>query len=771
MLQHSSNNYSEQDQPAPATQEDNGHDILRVLWRWKGLPILGSIIGLVAGYFYFLKLPPTYVSSALVQVVYPSAESPGLDSLESPDGIRGKTRLDESMIIRSDRVIDLAIEHSDLKSQAKLKDMSDPQIRAWIAGHLTVQPAGRDASTALMEIRFECQDQELCQAVIDSVIAGYDQYLSEAYRNLGSEVVKVVTQAQDTLRKNYEDLSKKNSEFRMKAPLVWLGEEGTNHFAENCLQIKKAINEIDIESERIDGTLRHITQVEKLGRSADAILIMLAADGTMQGIPGLELLENKDKEKDQKAPLTQTKPALPYTSQERRAELVEMQMKMQELLDTVGEGHPAVATMRRKIELLNQHVASMANAERTLQSEMNKHTVSPEKMTPQQRLNLWKSTLEERFASLQRQKDGLQKLANDNEQKSKELGEYLSQNRLLKSELESVQGLLDGYTNTLNRIQILPQENRRTLETLTPPGVGGFAGPTLTPYLVGGSAMGFILMAGLALLLDFADKSFRSPDEIARSLGIPILGHIPSMSLSRGDKKYPQFDPALCTATGTSAAGAEAFRSVRTGLYFTESSAGHRVIQVTSPVPGDGKSTVAANLAIAIAQSGRSVLLVDADMRRPRIGKLLGISTQIGLADVIQGSSELDAVTNQTPIANLSVIACGHQAANPSELLSHSGFAKFVSAVREKYEFVIIDTPPVLAVSDPCSVACRADGVLLTVRLRRNAKPLATQAVRALEAVGARPLGVIVNGVANNVSYEYRYADYGYGSYASNPAA
>ena len=299
------------------------------------------------------------------------------------------------------------------------------------------------------------------------------------------------------------------------------------------------------------------------------------------------------------------------------------------------------------------------------------------------------------------------------------------------------------------------------MQTLTPPAIGEFVSPTIAPYLLGGAGAGFILLAGLALLLDFADKGFRSPDEITQALGFPVLGHIPQLKEKRLQKTIGA-DATLCTLAGPNAFGSEAFRSIRTGLYFRDTESENRVIQITSPVPGDGKSTVATNLAISIAQSGRSVLLIDADMRRPRISKLFGQLSQLGLADVLRGDATLQEVLLDGPIPNLKLLASSLPASDPAELLSSVAFSSLIESLRSKFEYIVIDTPPLLAVSDAASVAARADAVLLTVRLRRNAKPLALQASQMLIAMGVRPMGIVVNGITNSRGYEYRYGQYGY---------
>ncbi|MFO1066214.1 MAG: polysaccharide biosynthesis tyrosine autokinase [Pirellulales bacterium] len=389
----------------------------------------------------------------------------------------------------------------------------------------------------------------------------------------------------------------------------------------------------------------------------------------------------------------------------------------------------------------------------------------------------------ENLAALEIEEVGLQKLADENEQKSKELSKFIQDNKLYQAELASVQGLLEMYRAKLNQIELLPTASaQRTLKELNLPTNGGFYGPKLSPYLLGGGAIGFLIMAGLAVLLDLADKSFRTPEDIAAEIGAPVLGHIPVMEMDKLIKKPNQVaDGSLCTIHHSRGRVSEAYRGVRTGLFFSNRTGDLKVIQVTSPVPGDGKSTLSSNLAVTMAQSGRRVLLIDADFRRPRIAKLFGIDSDIGMATVVAGAAELDEAIHASSVANLSVMPGGKRPSNPAELLSSPRFAQLLELLREKFDMIIVDTPPLLAVSDPSAVAAVVDGVVLTMRLRRNVKPLVTRASKILEAVDANVLGIVVNGVSADAGYggysygyrDYRYAynyryGYGYKNYGKN---
>ena len=189
----------------------------------------------------------------------------------------------------------------------------------------------------------------------------------------------------------------------------------------------------------------------------------------------------------------------------------------------------------------------------------------------------------------------------------------------------------------------------------------------------------------------------------------------------------------------------------------------HSVIQVTSPTPGDGKSTLASNLSVSIAQSGKRVLLVDADMRRPRQHSVFGIEATEGFATVLSGRSAWrDCVYECEEIEGLTLMPCGKKPQNPAELCSSPQVKDLIEELREEFDFVVIDTPPLLAVTDAGPIAARVDGVILTLRIKKNVRVSAERAAEMLQNIGANCIGLVVNGVGAQSGYGSQYT---YGAY------
>ena len=761
-----------------AGDQQQGFDILKVLWRWKWLPILGAMIGTGIGYLYFSKQPAEYQAAALVQVVSTLPPATRIQSFETPEMVLNRS--DESMVIKSQRVLKLAVEKGRLTEQPALKGLSADMIVGMLTGKdLVVQPAAKDANTTLIQISYKCNDADLAAAVVNAVVDGYSDYLSAEFRSTGSEIYDLVKEAQDKLAQTYKDLNVKNLKFRESAPnVIWTGDEVNDPYAESYKSINAELSALQSKQKLLAGTLKHVEAARKANRSPEAILLMLSVDAERHIAD--DFFNSATTTAQAQAKRIES-PKDTESARMRRTVLFELESQERLFASSLGENHPSVADIRQRILLTREHIARLAQSEKMEQAELERlqkeaddaasSEVKVDGISVEQRLAIRVQALQEQFASIGLQIEELTKLAQQNLKQSKEHQTVTSENRLLNSELASVQTLLDAYTEKLNEIELLPPAGQRTLKELNLPSSGYFYGPKLTPYLLGGAAIGFLVLSGLAVLMDLADRSYRNPDEISKDLNMPVLGHVPVMDMAKVKKKIEACDASLTTIHHSRGQVSEAYRAVRTGLFFSNRGGELRVIQVTSPVPGDGKSTLSSNLAVTMAQSGRKVLLIDADFRRPRIAKIFGIDAQIGMAAVVAEKAELDQAIYASPVANLSIMPGGARPSNPAELLSSRRFKHLVDLLREKFDMIIIDTPPLLAVSDPGAVAAIVDGVVLTMRLRRNVKPLATRATKILESVDARLLGVVINGVSSEAGYGYSYGynDYRYAyRYGSN---
>jgi receptor protein-tyrosine kinase len=278
-----------------------------------------------------------------------------------------------------------------------------------------------------------------------------------------------------------------------------------------------------------------------------------------------------------------------------------------------------------------------------------------------------------------------------------------------------------------------------------------------------GALVGLLIGAALAIARARLDRSVRRADEAAELAGAPVIGII-----LRDDSLQTQHAIDRNSHSRT----AEAFRQLRTNLQFLNVDDPPKVIMLSSAVPSEGKTTVAVNLALTLAETGRDVVIVEADLRRPRVTRYLGMVGGAGLTNILAGSAEVDDVLQRYGDDGPRVIAAGPTPPNPSELLSSSHMFKLVDELRGKYDYVLIDAPPLLPVADSSGLAVMVDGVVLSTRYGATSKEQLQQARATLDRVGARTLGLILNIVPPKAeitsAYGYGYT-YGYDADRSRP--
>lgn len=269
-------------------------------------------------------------------------------------------------------------------------------------------------------------------------------------------------------------------------------------------------------------------------------------------------------------------------------------------------------------------------------------------------------------------------------------------------------------------------------------------------------AAGLLVALGIAFLLEYLDQSIKSDEELTERFGLLSIGHIAFAPTGRGRR-------AELVALDAQSPASEAYKALRTSLLFSTIDQELKTIVVTSSAPGEGKSRTAANLAIVLAEAGHKTLLVDADFRRPSLHKIFGRIRNVGLSNLIlQDVAENDAITAVERVPNLWLITSGTIPPNPSELLGSGRIRELLERLRGAFTYVILDTPPVNAVTDAAILAAASSGTILVVEQGVTTIPALGHATRLLERVGAHTIGVVMNKVrASTGSYSYEYGNYG----------
>jgi succinoglycan biosynthesis transport protein ExoP len=381
-----------------------------------------------------------------------------------------------------------------------------------------------------------------------------------------------------------------------------------------------------------------------------------------------------------------------------------------------------------------------------------------------------------------RQRESLLTQALDQQKtETNHMAEKLVEYNILKREAEANKTLYEGLMTKLKETAIsqgLRSSNIRVVDPAMIPSTP--ARPAKARNLALGLVVGLVGGIGLALLREYLDNTVKTPDDVEMLARLPSLAVVPQFTGSNGHAKKRGLlqDFAanghekrieLVAQHLPKSQMSEAFRALRTSILLSQADHPPQVILVTSALPREGKTTAAANLAVTLAQLGDSTVIVDADLRKPGIGRLLnlGDGKYAGLSSYLAGVSSLDLVCVPHPaIPNLVVIPTGPLPPNPADLLSSHKLADAIAELRTKFKFIVLDSPPVMAASDAVILSVQTDGVLLVVRSGETPKEAFTRTRDLLNSVKCRILGVVLNAVdasAPDYYYSYRYYPYSYG--------
>lgn len=265
---------------------------------------------------------------------------------------------------------------------------------------------------------------------------------------------------------------------------------------------------------------------------------------------------------------------------------------------------------------------------------------------------------------------------------------------------------------------------------------------------------GLLLGAAFVFLMVYIDDTIKDPDDVQEVVGLPTLGTVMRMKGDRGRQEIYR----LVTLLYPRSAAAEAYRTIRTNIEFASIDAPNRILLVTSALTGEGKTVTAANLAVAFAQAGRPVLLVDADLRKPGIHRIFDLSNERGLTTLLRREVSVDTVAHPTEQANLRVVTTGPLPPNPAELLASQRMRVILDRLTAGGDLIIIDGPPLQAVTDSAILSSFANGTLLVVGAGRSRRDAVRMGREALAKAGANVLGVVLNGVKAPAQGDY----YGY---------
>jgi len=594
--------------------------------------------------------------------------------------------------------------------------------------------SGESPSVVMLGCRTGVQPEG--KVILEAVLKAHERIMESSYRNVGEETYLIIDKMKNDLEGQLRDKEKAYSDKRLENLSVTTKNfmskisEGNKSSPAERAKFKEKLEAMVMRNAEIEAHFDAMAEARK-GKRPKTSLLALAdrfvgtSSQTNADMPSERLIDLTSKERELSAMYGADYQPL----QRLRAQIA--------YLKTILPANKQPPEVGDKEDPIDRHVRQLEEEKETNATLIKAYEALLAKGQERMRAEFTNEMEEER---LQREW-----------QRTKELWE-LSSKRLQEIDLAK------------NMVSI------STLVLAQPTNAHKVA-PILSSSLSLSAFLGVLIGLGLVYLAEMTDRSFKGPDDVVSRLGAPVIAHMPAIDykklVSASDiEPGTGLSPVLCVHYRPKSRDAEAIRGIRTAIFFGNQSNTTRLIQFTSAQAGDGKSTLACNVAISIAQSGKRVILVEADLRRPSFSNVFGKNPDIGFSQVLEGSDRWqDNLLTFPEIPNLAVLPSGQRPQHPAELLTGPLLAETLDQMKEAYDYVIVDTPPLLPVTDPCSVAARADGVILVVQMGRNTRPNAERACSLLETLGVRLLGNVMNRMTKDGGYGYGY---GYGSYGYN---
>lgn len=591
-----------------------------------------------------------------------------------------------------------------------------------LVSRLSVEPIKESSLTLL---NYEDTDPKRSQIILNAVVRTYLSQNMEGATNVSSTALDWLNGQLSKLKTDLNDSEQALTDFRQKNNVLSISLEDRHNIISSQLeQLSKEVTTLEVRRSEAAAKSAELNKIESGPQSA--------------GHPDLL------------ASIVLNKLRTDYDDQKQRLE---------ELLAVYDVGNPKVVGLKDRLKETDLAIRKeIDNIKAAASSDVRK--------------------LDRQIADLKKKDLEIQKQAH-------ELQAFeVPYNQLNRTKLnnEKIYGLVLERARETDLTRMMNLNNIRVIDEALEPKIP--VRPNVPLNLAIGALLGLFLGLGVVLTRELADQSLKTPADVETILGVTCLGLLPEIATNNkagyryGGRRRRQTatpiaalsDRDLCVAANPEGGVAEAARAVRTNLAFMSPDRPYHSLLVTSAVPEEGKTTVACSIATVLAQSGLRVLLVDTDLRRPRLHRTFKVPNDVGVSMAVSGQLPLDECIRETAIPNLQLLTSGPIPPNPSELMESARFRDLIRTIQGRFDRIVFDSAPLLPVTDSAILSRLTDGVVLVVRGFRTHRSATRQAIRILRDVKAQLVGVLLNAIDLG-RYDYRNYHYYYArdGYASNP--
>jgi capsular exopolysaccharide synthesis family protein len=673
------------------------------LWRSRWFVLFSVVLALVVGFVYIEKATPIYTSTS---ALYVQQRVPPVIGV-GPQVPQRYNLYTQAALIGSSRVIGAGLEALPSSQMQTFHSIDSPV--AHLQKNLRVRVGKNDD---VISISFASPYPVEAAQVVNAIVSAYQDDHDKHRKMTSTEMLDELQRERDKVGQELRDKREQLAGLRKGNPTVALELDRGNVMTQELQALSDTLARA--RSETIAAKL-FFEGVKARAQDPAALREYVSSRGS----PGLHATVSGE-------------------IHSLEARLFELQSQRQSLISV--EGLTANHSRVRGLD----HEAQRASARL---GKLNEEFV---------RVHL--AAAEQHYVDAQGKQEEVARMFEEQRRQSLELSDHLTDYQLLASEENSLMEYMKTIQQKVRDIDVSDDFEPiqiRVLEVARP--ASEPSEPQKARVMAIALVTGILMGGGLATVRGWLDQTLRSADEISATLGLRVLGVVPAMSrrqtvYARGQKVHLR----------PNSREAEAFRTIRTAVFFGAPDERAKTLLVTSPSAGEGKSTLVSNLAIAIAQSGQKTIVLDADFRKPTQQVIFGVNHDgRGLGDVLVGKLKLREVIQRTETKRLSLLLCGRNVRDPADRINSRWFAQLLQSLGKAYDRVLIDAPPVTVVSDAQILGAICDATILVLRADRSARRVSQRAIDALQTVGAPLLGVVVNDVRGSGGRYGYYGDYG----------